>query len=110
MARKLSEFIPTAFHPVWKATMSRDILNIVCKGGRGSGKSSDIAHIFVQLLMRLPLNGIGIRKVDNTLELSIFEQIKWAISEQGVSHLFKVNKSLMLHPYPSPPCFYWVKN
>lgn len=95
MARKLSEFIPTAFHPVWKATMSSDILNIVCKGGRGSGKSSDIAHIFVQLLMRLPLNGIGIRKVDNTLELSIFEQIKWAISEQGVSHLFKVNKSPM---------------
>ena len=75
--------------------MSSDILNIVCKGGRGSGKSSDIAHIFVQLLMRLPLNGIGIRKVDNTLELSIFEQIKWAISEQGVSHLFKVNKSPM---------------
>ncbi|MEZ0482642.1 PBSX family phage terminase large subunit [Planococcus sp. SIMBA_160] len=99
MARKLSEFIPTAFHPVWKATMSSDILNIVCKGGRGSGKSSDIAHIFVQLLMRLPLNGIGIRKVDNTLELSIFEQIKWAISEQGVSHLFKVNKSPMRITY-----------
>ncbi|RLJ90132.1 PBSX family phage terminase large subunit [Planococcus citreus] len=99
MVRKLSEFIPTAFHPVWKATMSSDILNIVCKGGRGSGKSSDIAHIFVQLLMRLPLNGIGIRKVDNTLELSIFEQIKWAISEQGVSHLFKVNKSPMRITY-----------
>lgn len=79
--------------------MSSDILNIVCKGGRGSGKSSDIAHIFVQLLMRLPLNGIGIRKVDNTLELSIFEQIKWAISEQGVSHLFKVNKSPMRITY-----------
>lgn len=99
MARKLSEFIPSAFHPVWKATMSSDILNIVCKGGRGSGKSSDIAHIFVQLLMRLPLNGIGIRKVDNTLELSIFEQIKWAISEQGVSNLFKVNKSPMRITY-----------
>ncbi|WJY29045.1 PBSX family phage terminase large subunit [Sporosarcina trichiuri] len=99
MKRKLSEFLPKAFHPVWRAAISPDILNIVCKGGRGSGKSSDVAHIFVQLLMRYPANAIGIRKVDNTIELSIFEQIKWAISEQGVSHLFKVNKSPMRITY-----------
>lgn len=99
MKRKLSEFLPTAFHPVWRAAIAEDILNIVLKGGRGSGKSSDIAHIFVQLLMRFPANAIGIRKVDNTIELSIFEQIKWAISEQGVSHLFKVNKSPMRITY-----------
>jgi phage terminase large subunit len=95
MKRKLSEFLPKAFYPVWRASNNPDILNIVCKGGRGSGKSSDIAHIIVQLLMRYPVNGVGIRKIDNTIELSIFEQIKWAISEQGVSHLFKINKSPM---------------
>ncbi|PSL42137.1 PBSX family phage terminase large subunit [Planomicrobium soli] len=99
MARKLSEFIPTAFHPLWNAAMAKEILNVVCKGGRGSGKSSDIAHVIVQMLMRFPLNAVGIRKVDNTIELSIFEQIKWAISEQGVSHLFKVNKSPMRITY-----------
>jgi phage terminase large subunit len=95
MKRKLSEFIPKPFYSVWKAALDPEILNIICKGGRGSGKSSDIAHIIVQLLMRYPVNGVGIRKVDNTIELSIFEQIKWAISEQGVSHLFKINKSPM---------------
>lgn len=95
MKRKLSEFLPKAFYPVWKAANNPDILNIVCKGGRGSGKSSDIAHIIVQLLMRYAVNGVGIRKIDNTIELSIFEQMKWAISEQGVSHLFKINKSPM---------------
>src|SRR5690606_8511790 len=99
MKRKLSEFIPKAFHSVWRATLDPDILNIVCKGGRGSGKSSDIAHILVQFMMRFPLNGVGIRKIDNTIELSIFEQIKWAISEQGVSHLFRVNKSPMRITY-----------
>lgn len=99
MKRKLSELIPKAFHPVWRAALDPDILNVVCKGGRGSGKSSDIAHIFVQLLMRYPANAVGIRKVDNTIELSIFEQIKWAISEQGVSHLFHVNKSPMRITY-----------
>lgn len=99
MKRRLSELLPKAFHSVWRAAINPDILNIVCKGGRGSGKSSDIAHIFVQLLMRYPANGVGIRKIDNTIELSIFEQIKWAISEQGVSHLFKVNKSPMRITY-----------
>ncbi|WP_020006205.1 PBSX family phage terminase large subunit [Salinicoccus albus] len=96
---KISELIPKAFHPVWKASLNPNILNVVCKGGRGSGKSSDIAHIIVQMLMRYPMNAVGIRKTDNTIELSIFEQIKWAISEQQVSHLFKVNKSPMRITY-----------
>ena len=97
--KRLSELLPKKFHSVWKASISKDILNVVCKGGRGSGKSSDIAHIIVQLLMRYPLNAVGIRKIDNTIELSIFEQMKWAISEQGVTHLFKVNKSPMRITY-----------
>lgn len=97
--KKVSEFLPKAFHDTWRVALNSNILNIVEKGGRGSGKSSDVAHIITQLLMRYPVNAIGIRHVDNTLELSIFEQMKWAISEQGVSHLFKVNKSPMKITY-----------
>ncbi|PAF34227.1 terminase [Terribacillus saccharophilus] len=97
--KKLSELFPEAFHPVWNAAKAKHILNVVCKGGRGSGKSSDIAHIIVQILMRYAVNAVGIRKVDNTLELSVFAQIRWAIAEQGVSHLFKVNKSPMRITY-----------
>lgn len=93
MAKKLSELLPEKFHSVWRATLNSDILNIVCKGGRGSGKSSDIAHIITQLLMRYAVNAVGIRYVDNTLEQSLYEQMKWAIEQQGVSHLFKFNKS-----------------
>src|SRR5690625_787676 len=99
MKRKISDFIPQAFHPVWRAALDPKRLNVVCKGGRGSGKSSGIAHIMVQLLMRYAVNAVGIRKVDNTIELSIYEQIKWAISEQGVSHLFRVTKSPMRVTY-----------
>ncbi|MFS0878007.1 PBSX family phage terminase large subunit [Solibacillus isronensis] len=97
--KKLSELIPKAFHPLWNAALAEEILHIVCKGGRGSGKSSDIGHIIVQLLMRFAVNAVGIRKVDNTIESSIFEQMKWAIHEQGVSHLFKINKSPMRITY-----------
>lgn len=96
---KLSELFPKHFHSLWKAAINPDYLNVVAKGGRGSGKSSDIAHAFVQLLMRYPANGVGIRKIDNTIELSIFEQMKWAIAEQNVSHLFKVSKSPMRITY-----------
>lgn len=98
-AIKISELLPRPFHPVWKAAMDPDKLNVVCKGGRGSGKSSDIAHIIVQLIMRYPVNAVGIRKIDNTIELSVFAQIKWAIAEQKVSHLFKFKESPMRITY-----------
>nr|DAZ36619.1 MAG TPA: large terminase [Caudoviricetes sp.] len=90
---RLSELLPVKFHDVWKASKSKEILNVVCSGGRGSGKSSNVAHIITQLLMRYPVNAVGIRKIDNTLEQSIYEQMKWAIEEQKVSHLFRFNKS-----------------
>lgn len=99
MIKKLSDLLPQAFHPLWRAALNKDILHIVAKGGRGSGKSSDIAHIITQLLMRYAVNAVGIRKVDNTIEASIFEQMKWAIHEQGVAHLFKINKSPMRITY-----------
>lgn len=97
--KKISELLPKAFHRVWKTSFNPDILNVICKGGRGSGKSSDIAHIITQLIMRYAVNAVGIRKVDNTIETSIFEQMKWAINEQSVSHLFKINKSPMRITY-----------
>ena len=90
---KLSSLMPEKFHDVWRAAKQKNILNVVCSGGRGSGKSSNVAHIITQLLMRYPVNAVGIRKIDNTLEQSIYEQMKWAISEQQVTHLFKFNKS-----------------
>lgn len=78
---------------MWRSSLDPNKLHIACKGGRGSGKSSNVAHIIVQMLMRYAVNGVAIRKTDNTLEQSVYEQIKWAIAEQCVTHLFKFNKS-----------------
>lgn len=89
----IADLLPKHFYSVWRKTFDPSILNIICKGGRGSGKSSDVAHIMLQLIMRYPLNAVVIRKVDNTLVTSVYEQIKWAIEQQQVSHLFKVMKS-----------------
>ena len=86
----LSSLIPEPFHDIWRKSLDRDILHVVCKGGRGSGKSSNVAHGVVQLIMRYAVNAVCIRKTDNTLEQSVYEQLKWAISEQKVTHLFKL--------------------
>ena len=97
--KKLSELIPKAFHETWKAALNSNILNVVEKGGRGSGKSSDIAHIIIQLIMRYPVNAVAIRYVGENIELSIYEQLKWAISEQGVDSYFRITKSPMRITY-----------
>ncbi|PKE55308.1 phage terminase large subunit, partial [Macrococcoides caseolyticum] len=89
----IADLLPKHFYSVWRKTFDPSILNIICKGGRGSGKSSDVAHIMLQLIMRYPLNAVVIRKVDNTLVTSVYEQIKWAMEQQQVTHLFKVMKS-----------------
>ncbi|WP_218696654.1 PBSX family phage terminase large subunit [Mammaliicoccus sciuri] len=91
----MSQLIPSHFHDLWRATKNNSILNIVAKGGRGSGKSSDTAIIIAQLIMRYPVNALILRKIDNTLASSVFEQIKWAINEMQVSHLFQVKVSPM---------------
>lgn len=93
--KRLSQLIPSHFHDLWRATKDESILNIVAKGGRGSGKSSDTAIIITQLIMRYPVNALILRKIDNTLASSVFEQIKWAINEMQVSHLFQVKVSPM---------------
>ena len=98
---KLSSLIPPKFHDVWRASLNQRILHVVCQGGRGSGKSSDVAHIIIQLIMRYAVNAVCIRKTDNTLEQSVYEQLKWAISEQHVTHLFKFNKSPLRITYLS---------
>lgn len=91
----MSQLIPSHFHDLWRATKDNSILNIVAKGGRGSGKSSDTAIIIAQLIMRYPVNALILRKIDNTLASSVFEQVKWAINEMQVSHLFQVKVSPM---------------
>lgn len=93
--KRLSQLIPPHFHDLWRATKDTSILNVVAKGGRGSGKSSDTAIIISQLIMRYPVNALILRKIDNTLASSVFEQVKWAINEMEVSHLFQVKVSPM---------------
>lgn len=99
--KQLSELIPKHFHVVWNKAKDKNTLNVVCKGGRGSGKSSDVAIMLTTLIMNHAVNAVVIRKIDNTLVTSVYEQIKWAIEQLGVTAYFKFTKSPMeIHYLP----------
>lgn len=69
-------------------------LNKVLKGGRGSTKSSVISLQLVMDFLQDPQDNVLImRKVANTIELSVYEQIKWAIYMLHVDSLFEFKKS-----------------
>jgi phage terminase large subunit len=61
----------------------------VCKGGRGSKKSTTTSLWIVYNMMKYPLaNTLIIRKNFNTHKDSTYSQIKWAIQQLKVSHLW----------------------
>lgn len=90
---KLSEKVTPKFQEFWRASNSRKYLKHVCKGGRGSAKSSHIAMKIVKDMMKYPVTTLCIRKVARTLEESVFEELKEAIDRLGVSAYWKVMKS-----------------
>lgn len=90
---KLSEMITPKFHDLYNVWNSNEYLRHICKGGRGSAKSTNIGIILVLSLMKDPVNIICFRKVAETLRKSVYEQIKWAIDYLEVGEYFKFQVS-----------------
>ena len=90
---KISDLLTPRFYPLYSAWKSNKHTRLVCKGGRGSAKSTNIALILVVDLMQYPINTICFRKVGETLRKSVYEQIKWAIKFLGVEEYFEYKLS-----------------
>lgn len=93
MEVKISEVITPTFIPFWRASNSHRYLHHVLKGGRGSGKSAQIAIKLVKDMMKYKVTTLCIRKVANTLSESVFEQLKEAIEFLGVEDYWKIKLS-----------------
>lgn len=66
----------------------------VCKGGRGSKKSTTTAMWIIYNMMKYQLaNTLVIRRVFNTHKDSTYTQLKWAVNNLGVGHLWHFSKS-----------------
>ena len=90
---KISDLLTPKFHSLYSAWKTNKYTRLVCKGGRGSAKSTNIALILVIDLMQYPVNTICFRKVGENLRKSVYEQIKWAIKFLGVEEYFEYKLS-----------------
>ena len=82
-----------SFHDFWRAWRDESYTYYVTKGGRNSGKSTSISERFILDLIELPINGLCIRKVYDTIQGSMYEQLKAAISLLGVDEYFAFAKA-----------------
>lgn len=88
------DLIIKKFVPVAKLILMYAYLHFFFKGGRGSTKSSFIALIMVVLMIIDPeFNAVCIRKVADTLQDSVYNQIIWAIDMLGLTDYFKFRAS-----------------
>lgn len=88
---KLSNAIIEPFREVHKIIKQDKYLKYVFKGGRGSGKSSDIAIELILDIVKYPITTLCVRKVGNTLQESCYEQLKEAIQILKLEKYFKFN-------------------
>ena len=69
---------------------------VVCKGGRGSTKSSFMSVEFILFLLQHPqCHGVVLRKIAMTLRNSVYAQIQWAIGALGLQNKFRCTVSPM---------------
>lgn len=90
---KLSLIFTKHFAKAYSEVKKHRYLRYVFKGGRNSGKSFHIPMFIILFLMKFPVSWLIVRKVGNTLETSVFEQMKEAIDILEVSDKWKVKMS-----------------
>lgn len=90
---RLSDVFTTHFQKLWSIVKLRKYLRIVCKGGRGSAKSTHIAMYIILLMTEYPITFLVVRRVANTIGESVFEQLKEAIELLGVGQYWKSKQS-----------------
>ena len=92
----LSTIIAPSFFDIHKFIKEDRYTHYWLGGGRGSTKSSFVSIEIVLNMMKDPeANAVVLRKIGNTLESSVFNQIIWAIEKLGVSEYWQIKKSPM---------------
>lgn len=93
---RLSECMSPAFYELHRQIKTQRPHTVVCKGGRGSTKSSFMSVEFILFILQHPqCHGVVLRKVANTLRNSVYAQIQWAIGALGLTSKFKCTVSPM---------------
>lgn len=89
---KLTDLIAPSFYDLHYDIKQGLHTHYKLKGGRGSAKSSFISVEIIKGMMEDPdANAVCYRKIGNTLQESVYEQLLWAIDALNVNHLWKAN-------------------
>lgn len=93
---RLSECMSPAFYELHTQIKTQWPHTVVCKGGRGSTKSSFMSVEFILFLLQHPqCHAVVLRKIANTLRNSVYAQIQWAIGALGLQDMFRCTVSPM---------------
>ena len=100
MEIKLTDLIAPQFYDIHWDIIEGKHTHYKLYGGRGSTKSSFISIEIIMGMMQDPdANAACFRRVGNTLQESVYEQLLWAIDALGVSHLWKPSLSPLRSTY-----------
>lgn len=82
---KLKELIAPSFYQIHQYLKQCRYTHYWLKGGRGSTKSSFISlEVILGIMKDTQANAVVLRKVGQTLQGSVYEQLQWAVSVLGV--------------------------
>lgn len=94
MEKRLSELVGAGFWESHRRVRGGAVTELIEQGGRGSGKSSFLSVELLLFLLRNPnCHGVAVRKVANTLRVSVYAQILWAIEALGLRRYFRCTLS-----------------
>lgn len=92
---KLKDCIIPDFFDVLEDILEHRHSRYIFPGGRGSTKSSFVGGIAIPLLIiqNPNVHAVCFRKIANTIQTSIFPQVKWGIYHLGLEKYFKIPKN-----------------
>ena len=96
MTYRLAEVMPPAFFDLHRQIKAGTVSEALCKGGRGGAKSSWISEeIETQMLKHPNTHAVVLRRKDNTLRRSVYNQYLWALDQLGMRKKWKATVSPM---------------
>ena len=94
MTYKLSEVMPPAFFELHRRIRAGEVTEALCEGGRGGAKSSFISEEIELQMMRHPdTHAVVLRRKENTLRRTVYNQYIWAAGALGVGSKWKATVS-----------------
>lgn len=91
----VNEAVAPIYFPVMDDVLDHKHVHYVCKGGRGSLKSSFISEMIPLIMINNPnVHALVFRKIGNTIKNSVWAQVVWGIEKWRLERFFSIPKTI----------------